>query len=54
MSLSHPQPNLTVPLIGIWVRLLRLPVGVYSTHNSVFDILLVAAFGCIGAIFLLL
>ncbi|WP_407180694.1 tripartite tricarboxylate transporter permease [Bradyrhizobium sp. STM 3562] len=58
---------LNVPLIGIWVRLLRLPyrflfpsalffiaVGVYSTHNNVFDILLVAAFGCVGAIFLML
>ncbi|WP_347336747.1 tripartite tricarboxylate transporter permease [Bradyrhizobium neotropicale] len=58
---------LNVPLIGIWVRLLRIPyrflfpsalffiaIGVYSTHNNVFDILLVAVFGCVGAIFLLL
>lgn len=58
---------LNVPLIGLWVRLLRIPyrflfpsalffiaIGVYSTHNNVFDILLVAVFGCVGAIFLLL
>ena len=29
-------------------------IGVYSTHNSLFDVLEVAAFGVIGAIFLAL
>lgn len=58
---------LNVPMIGVWVRLLQVPykylypsaiffiaVGVYSTHNSLFDVLEVAAFGVIGAIFLTL
>ena len=51
---------LSVPLIGIWVRLLRIPyqylypaiimficMGVYSVHSSVFDIWMVL---CIGAL----
>ncbi len=58
---------LNVPLIGIWVRMLQVPyrllfpsalffiaVGVFSTHNSLFDVLQVAAFGIVGAIFLAL
>ncbi len=58
---------LNVPLIGIWVKMLQVPyrllfpsaiffiaVGVYSTHNSLFDVLEVAAFGVAGAIFLAL
>ena len=58
---------LNVPLIGVWVRLLQVPyrllfpsalffiaVGVFSTHNSLFDVLQVAAFGIVGAIFLAL
>ncbi|MEI8326876.1 MAG: tripartite tricarboxylate transporter permease, partial [Betaproteobacteria bacterium] len=58
---------LNVPLIGVWVWLLRVPyrllypsalffiaVGVYSTHNSLFDVLQVAAFGIAGAVFLAL
>jgi TctA family transporter len=58
---------LNVPLIGIWVRMLQVPyrllfpsalfficVGVFSTHNSLFDVLQVAAFGVVGAIFLAL
>ncbi|MFM0347829.1 tripartite tricarboxylate transporter permease [Paraburkholderia sp. RL17-347-BIC-D] len=58
---------LNVPLIGIWVRLLRVPyrylfpsalffiaVGVYSTNNSLFQVAEVLVFGVIGAIFLAL
>jgi len=58
---------LNVPLIGIWVKLLRVPfrfmypaalffiaVGVYSTNNSLFEIYEVLFFGVAGAIFLVL
>jgi TctA family transporter len=56
---------LNLPLIGLWVRLLRVPyrflfpsalffiaAGVFSTHNSLFDVALVGVFGVVGAIFL--
>jgi putative tricarboxylic transport membrane protein len=56
---------LNLPLIGLWVRLLRVPyrflfpsalffiaAGVFSTHNSLFDVTLVGVFGVVGAIFL--
>ena len=56
---------LNVPLIGLWVRLLRVPyrflypaalffiaVGVYSTRNSLFDVAIVAAVGVVGAVLL--
>ena len=55
---------LNLPLIGVWVRLLRVPyrllypaillfcaVGVYSVNNSVFDIWLMMGFGVLGWIF---
>lgn len=58
---------LNVPLIGVWVRLLRVPyrllypaaiffiaIGVFSTHNNLFDVWQVAVFGVIGAILLAL
>jgi TctA family transporter len=58
---------LNVPLIGVWVRMLQVPyrllypsalffiaVGVFSTHNSLYDVMQVAAFGVVGAIFLAL
>jgi TctA family transporter len=58
---------LNVPMIGVWVRMLRVPykylypaalfficVGVYSTRNSLFDVGEVALFGVIGAVFLML
>jgi TctA family transporter len=58
---------LNVPMIGVWVRLLQVPyrllyptalffiaIGVYSTHNSLFDVLEVAAFGVVGALLLAL
>ena len=56
---------LNLPLIGIWVRLLRVPyrllypaillfccIGVYSLNNNVMDVVLAAVFGLIGYIFL--
>ena len=58
---------LNVPMIGVWVRMLRVPykylypaalffiaVGVYSTKNSLFDVGEVAVFGVLGAVFLAL
>lgn len=55
---------LNVPLIGVWVKLLRVPykylypsalffiaVGVYSTNNSLFEVGEVLVFGVAGAIF---
>jgi putative tricarboxylic transport membrane protein len=54
---------LNVPLIGVWVRLLRFPyrymypaalffiaVGVFSTNNSLFEVGEVLVFGLIGAL----
>lgn len=56
---------LNVPMIGVWVRMLRVPyrilfplatfficVGVFSARNSLFDVGEVAAFGIIGALLL--
>ncbi|MFM0116881.1 tripartite tricarboxylate transporter permease [Paraburkholderia nemoris] len=58
---------LNVPLIGIWVRLLRVPyrfllpsalffiaVGVFSTNNSLFEVGEVLVFGVVGVVFALL
>jgi putative tricarboxylic transport membrane protein len=55
---------LNLPLVGLWVRLLRVPyrmlfpailmfccVGVYSVQSSTFDIVLVAVFGVVGYVF---
>lgn len=55
---------LNVPLISIWVKLLRVPyrflypsalffiaVGVYSTNNSLFEVGEVLVFGLMGAVF---
>lgn len=52
---------LNLPLVGVWVRLLRVPyrvlyaplilfmiVGTYSVSNSLFDISLLLAFGLVG------
>lgn len=52
---------LNIPLIGIWVRLLKIPysvlfpvilalicMGVYSINYAIFDIFLVIAFGLVG------
>ncbi|MFC4274195.1 tripartite tricarboxylate transporter permease [Achromobacter aloeverae] len=58
---------LNVPLIGVWVKLLKVPykylfpsalffiaVGVFSTQNSLFQIWEVLAFGVIGALLMAL
>jgi len=55
---------LNLPLIGIWIRLLRIPyrlmypailvfccIGVYSVNNEVFDVALAAGFGFVGYVF---
>jgi TctA family transporter len=55
---------LSLPLIGLWSRLLRLPerwlypaivlccaIGVYTLHRSIFDVWLVAGFGLAGYVF---
>jgi putative tricarboxylic transport membrane protein len=52
---------INLPLIGLWVRLLRIPyrllfpaillfssIGVYSVHNSTFEVLMAAGFGLLG------
>jgi TctA family transporter len=54
---------LNLPLVGLWVKLLRVPyrilfpailvfctIGVYSLNYNVFDIFMTAAFGLIGYI----
>lgn len=55
---------LNLPLIGIWVRLLKVPyrllypaillfccIGVFSLNNASFDVILTAGFGFLGYIF---
>jgi TctA family transporter len=55
---------LNLPLIGIWVKLLKIPyrllypailvfccIGVYTVSNSVFDVFVTAGFGVIGYMF---
>jgi putative tricarboxylic transport membrane protein len=52
---------INLPLVGVWVTLLRVPyrllfpsiivfccIGVYSINNSPFDVQIAAAFGLIG------
>jgi putative tricarboxylic transport membrane protein len=56
---------LNLPLIGLWVRLLKVPyrllypailvfccIGVYSINNNVFDVFVTAGFGVIGYVFM--
>ncbi len=56
---------INLPLIGIWVRLLRVPyrllfpaimlfcaIGVYSLNNSVTEVMLMALFGLLGYVLL--
>ena len=58
---------LNVPLIGVWLKVLRVPyrmmfpcamffiaVGVYSTNNSLFEVNEVLVFGIVGAILMAL
>ena len=55
---------LNLPLIGIWIKLLKVPyrllypailvfccIGVYSLSNSPFDVIMTAIFGLIGYVF---
>jgi len=55
---------INLPLIGLWVSLLRVPyrllypaillfccIGVYSIQNNVFDVFMTAAFGVLGWLF---
>ncbi|MES3003910.1 MAG: tripartite tricarboxylate transporter permease [Pseudomonadota bacterium] len=55
---------LNLPMIGIWVKLLKVPyrylypailvfccIGVYSINNNVFDVLQAAGFGFLGYLF---
>ena len=55
---------LNLPLIGLWVRLLKVPyrflypailvfccIGVYSINNNVFDVFMTAGFGIVGYVF---
>jgi len=55
---------LNLPLIGMWVQLLKVPyrllypailvfcaIGVYSINNNSFDVLMTAAFGALGYLF---
>lgn len=52
---------LNIPLIGLWVRVLKIPyqimypsvvmficIGVYTVRNSIFDVMSVIVFGVIG------
>jgi putative tricarboxylic transport membrane protein len=54
---------INLPLIGIWIRLLRIPyralfllilvtcaIGIYSVNNSAFDVYMTAGFGLLGYI----
>jgi len=58
---------LNIPMIGVWVRMLQVPyrflfpsaiffmcIGVFSTHNALFDVMELAVFGIFGAFFLAL
>ena len=55
---------LNLPLIGIWIKLLQVPyrllypaillfcgIGVYSTNNASFDVVMTAIFGFLGVLF---
>ncbi|KTT15553.1 tripartite tricarboxylate transporter permease [Pseudacidovorax intermedius] len=56
---------LNLPLIGMWIKLLKVPyrllfpaivlfcaIGVYSTNNNTFDVWMVAIFGFVGYVFI--
>jgi len=56
---------LNLPMIGVWVKLLKVPyrflfpailtfccIGVYSVQNTTFDVFQTAAFGVIGYLFI--
>ena len=61
---NKPLQNRNLPLIGIWVKLLKIPyrllypailvfccIGVYTVNNSTFDVFITAGFGVIGYMF---
>jgi putative tricarboxylic transport membrane protein len=52
---------INLPLVGVWVRLLRVPyrhlfpmivifccIGIYSVNNAPFDVVMTAVFGLVG------
>ena len=52
---------LNLPLVGLWVKMLKVPyrllfpaimafsaIGIYSVNNSAFDVYLAALFGVLG------
>jgi TctA family transporter len=56
---------LNLPLIGVWIKLLQVPyrllypaillfcgIGVYSTNNASFDVVMTAIFGFLGVVFM--
>jgi len=56
---------INLPLVGMWVRLLKVPydamypailifccIGVYSLNNNVFDVLVTIVFGFLGYLFI--
>jgi len=56
---------LNLPLIGMWIKLLKVPyrllfpaivlfcaIGVYTTNNNTFDVWMVAIFGLVGYVFI--
>jgi TctA family transporter len=56
---------INLPLIGIWVQLLKVPyrqlylaillfsaIGVYTVNNNTFEVILTALFGIVGYIFI--
>jgi len=56
---------INLPLIGIWVQLLKVPyrvlylaillfcgIGVYTVNNSTFDVMMAAIFGVVGYVFI--
>jgi TctA family transporter len=56
---------LNLPLVGLWVRLLKVPyrylypailtfccIGVYSVNNNVFDVFVAGTFGIVGYVFM--
>jgi len=58
---------LNIPMIGLWVKMLRIPyrilypsillficIGVFSVNNNAFDVLTVALFGVVGYVMVLL
>lgn len=56
---------INLPMIGVWIKLLSIPyrilfpaiiifccIGIYSVNNNAFDVMLAAAFGIVGYLFI--